>query len=436
MFFFYIIINNHFIWNEPKGIWEIDKKEQIKNKIERFLSVELPRMSAGLNNEVVRGKFNQYIDRVQNNAAINGIISCIRRNVLIQASSEDLDQKNHYFSCMNLDYNSKKLKFSKHNRRRMLSMQSGVKVFRDNHDTTWKDFLLDIMQDDYEMYSYILRVIGYTMLGDPRDDCMFILYGPTTRNGKSTFINGLKKYFGDYAITIEPGSITKSSRNAGGVARPDIVRLKGKRFVNIAESSNNHILDASLIKTITGGDTITARKLYSDYEEFVNQSVFFLHTNHLPKIDDETILTSRRLIIIPFDKQFQIDEIDVDMYKKLSAPRALYGLFDEVRKTWKKYNEVSMKSDLPKRIVDAIKELEYKSDDIKRFLNENIKISDQSNEWTSIKNIHRRYMFWAKRNNLEKISSKMMSMKLKEKGYKLHRRSEGNGVCGIRLKKF
>lgn len=33
---------------------------------------------------------------------------------------------------------------------------------------------------------YQLKAIGYAMSGDTRLECMFILYGPTSRNGKGT----------------------------------------------------------------------------------------------------------------------------------------------------------------------------------------------------------------------------------------------------------
>ena len=76
------------------------------------------------------------------------------------------------------------------------------------------------------------------MLGTSKEECMFILHGKTTRNGKSTLLGTIHHLLGDYA-SVSPVSIickTDRAKNAEA-ASPTIAALKGKRFVTMAESN-------------------------------------------------------------------------------------------------------------------------------------------------------------------------------------------------------
>lgn len=49
--------------------------------------------------------------------------------------------------------------------------------------------------------------LGYSVSGDTRFECIFFLYGETTRNGKGTFMESILLVMGDYGRDVRPEGI-------------------------------------------------------------------------------------------------------------------------------------------------------------------------------------------------------------------------------------
>ena len=54
------------------------------------------------------------------------------------------------------------------------------------------------MQGDKDLITYLQKALGYALTGDTSEECLFLLYGPTTRNGKSTVIETFMALMGGY----------------------------------------------------------------------------------------------------------------------------------------------------------------------------------------------------------------------------------------------
>jgi putative DNA primase/helicase len=80
----------------------------------------------------------------------------------------------------------------------------------------------------------------------------------------------------------------------------DIARLKGARFVTTAETDEGRQLHESLIKSLTGGDKITARYLFNEFFDFYFEGKLWLATNHKPVIKDQSNGMWDRIKLIPF----------------------------------------------------------------------------------------------------------------------------------------
>jgi len=105
---------------------------------------------------------------------------------------------------------------------------------------------------------------------------------------------------GDYAINIEASTLMESRHQDGGRARPDVLRLRGARYVTAAEPGEHDELSEPLIRSITGGHAITARPLYGKPIEFKPGAKIFTSTNYKTKIRrcDDGIW--RRIRLFPF----------------------------------------------------------------------------------------------------------------------------------------
>lgn len=160
----------------------------------------------------------------------------------------------------------------------------------------WERFLKEIFDGDMDMLGFVQRAFGYSLTGDVREHCLFFCYGKG-RNGKSTFLEILKEMLGDYAAQ---GDFTSFQVRRGEGPRNDVARMRGSRFVSAIEAQSEREFDTSIIKQMTGGDTVVARKLYEEFFEFRPQFKLWLAANHKPVIKEQTQAFWERMRLIPF----------------------------------------------------------------------------------------------------------------------------------------
>lgn len=235
-------------------------------------------------------------------------------------------------------------------------------------------------------------MFGYCLSGSTEMECLFILYGPLSRNGKSTATETIGNIFGDYFKNIQPETLGKYKRNSSGLS-PDIARLKGARLVNVPEPEKDLKLNESLIKQLTGGDTITSRHLHEDMFEFKSEFKIFINTNHLPNISDETIFASQRIYTIPFDRHFKQEEQDRTLKATFRDENNKSGIFNWLIEG---YRLMLMHGLIQaERMKELVKEYEKQSNVFEMFADECIVSSPNTRMPLNI--IYPVYMNWCKK---------------------------------------
>ncbi len=141
----------------------------------------------------------------------------------------------------------------------------------------WDRFLSDATGGDAEMIGFLQRFTGYTLTGDTSEEKLAMILGPEA-SGKSTFIAATTKTLGDYAQTTDFETFLK--RPATGGPRNDLARLAGARMVVSIEVDDGKALAEGVVKTLVGGDTVTARLLHKEFFEFVPAFKLWLAANH------------------------------------------------------------------------------------------------------------------------------------------------------------
>ena len=178
----------------------------------------------------------------------------------------------------------------------------------------------DVFFDDDEQVEFFQRLIGYSLLGMPREDLLVIPHG-TGSNGKSTVLGKIRDALGAHAKSASAETFLSASGGPGaaaGAAREDLLRLRGARFVYVGEPDEGSELREGLIKAMTGGDPIPARGLWSKTTiEVVPTWVAFMPTNHRPIVKGDDHAIWRRLMLVPFERNF-----DKDTTIKKDASRA------------------------------------------------------------------------------------------------------------------
>ena len=310
------------------GCWREDTGGMLTSRFAKELHSELIRFTPKVGEQYQKG----YIDNVNRMSRLNVREIMIRdaREVNFM-TSEELDRDPWLFNCRNGVYDLKNDYFRPHRPNDLMSRMSNV-VYNENADCpVFKKFFREITSEDVEKARFLQTVFGYCLTGDTSQECFFILYGSTTRNGKGTLMETLAHMMGGengYAVTANPDSFavhkSRDSRQASG----DIARLKGARFCNVPEPPKGMVLDAALMKTLTGRDTITARHLREREFQFRPQFKLCMNTNYLPHVNDETLFSSDRVRTVSFDRHFGENERDLTLKDRLITESEISGLFN------------------------------------------------------------------------------------------------------------
>jgi len=302
-----------------------------------------------------------------------------------------------------------------------------------NPDATcpnWVSFLKTIMDGDKELILYIQKMMGYMMTGDTREQCIFIAYG-TGANGKSTFANILKALLGDYCLTT-PAETLMVKRYSGG-ATPDLARLRGARLVLSSEPEEGSRLAESLVKQLTGQDTITARSLYCNPFEYRPNFKILLSTNHHPIIIGDDNAIWRRIHLIPFNVTIPPGKQDKTLLDKLLLELpgilnwALEGCLD-----WQ-CNGLTP----PVGVKAATDEYRDNMDILSTWIDECCVVStkDNTEDLSSPTNaLYVSYNDYCKNAGLRPISSNAFSRKLHARGFERNRNARIRGFKGIALR--
>jgi len=337
-------------------------------------------------------------------------------------SISQFDKNLFLLNCLNGTLDLKTRQFHPHSPSDFLSMTAGVRYDPNAQSKLWEKTIFDAMQGDQDKAAFLQKAMGYGLTGDTSEECFFILYGPTTRNGKGTIMETYIRMLGDYGRTSKPETIAqKQTANSSGPSE-DIARLAHARVVNISEPGKQMVLSTALVKTLTGGDTITARFLNENSFEFTPQFKLFVNTNYLPKVTDVTIFSSDRIKVIPFERHFEESERDKSLKQRLAQDCELSAVLNWcLQGLWMMW-ETGL--DLPNAVRDATTQYQRDSDKIGRFTDEMLEPSMGSELRTE--EVYQAYQNWCTQNGL--MAESMPTWKQALSTYVEIKRKRPNGM--------
>jgi putative DNA primase/helicase len=226
----------------------------------------------------------------------------------------------------------------------------------------WLKFLDHILAGDGELVAFMRRLAGYALTGSTREHSLAFLYG-TGANGKSTFLNALTGILGDYHRTAPIETFTASTLDRHPT---EFAGLRGARLVTAVETEEGRRWAESRIKTLTGGDPVSARFMRQDFFEFVPQFKLVIAGNHKPGLRSVDEAIRRRLHLVPFSVTIPPNERDREMDCKLRNEWA--GILAWVIEGCLEWQRGGLRP--PKAVVDATEEYLQGQDTISAWLDE------------------------------------------------------------------
>jgi putative DNA primase/helicase len=288
----------------------------------------------------------------------------------------------------------------------------------------WQDFLATVTGRDPELQAYLQRVVGYCLTGVTGEHALFFLYG-TGANGKSVFVTTISGILGDYA-TVAPMDMFMA---ATGERHPtDMAGLRGARLVTATETEQGRRWAESKLKTLTGGDKITARFMRQDFFEFVPQFKLIVAGNHKPAIRNIDEAMRRRLHLIPFTVTIPPAQRDKKLPEKLMAERN--GIMAWAVDGCREWQQIGLK---PPAAVSAATEQYFEAEDaLGRWLDESCALGKNLLEKSGV--LFATWKAWAEANGEYVGSNKDFSEKLASRGFTNYRDHGGRGFRGLALR--
>lgn len=288
----------------------------------------------------------------------------------------------------------------------------------------WDQFLKDIFNDDADLIRYIQKAVGYSLTGSTQEQCIFFCYGEGS-NGKSTFVDIIKDMLGDYAANVQSKSLAVKQNS--GSSSEDIARLHGARFVCSSEFNEGERLDESLIKQLTGGDTVTASKKYEHEFEFTPEFKIWMSTNHKPIIRGTDTGIWRRIRLIPFTVHIPDEKKDKNLKHKLKQelPGILHWAVDGCS-LWQREG-----FRIPKAIRETTNGYREEMDVIENFINECCFVGKEYSY--KAQELYEAYAAWAKKYNEYAMSSTMFGREIVKK-FEKKKTKTGSVYQGISVK--
>jgi putative DNA primase/helicase len=160
----------------------------------------------------------------------------------------------------------------------------------------WLRFLDEATRGDDSLVRFLQQIAGYSLTGDVREHALIFVYG-CGGNGKGVFVHTLKAILGTYA-TVAPMETFVEAR---GERHPtELAMLRGARLVVAEESEAGRNWNSARVKTLTGGDPVTARFMRQDFFTMVPTWKLLLVGNHQPLLRHVDDALLRRFNVVPF----------------------------------------------------------------------------------------------------------------------------------------
>lgn len=289
----------------------------------------------------------------------------------------------------------------------------------------WRSFLSDVTGGDAELMVYLQRMVGYCLTGVTSEHALFFLYG-TGANGKSVFVNVIATILGDYAANAPMDTFmeTRSDRHP-----TDLAGLRGARFVASIETEQGRRWNESKIKTITGGDKVSARFMRQDFFEYTPHFKLVIAGNHKPSIRNVDEAMKRRLHLIPFTVTIPPERRDGKLTEKLLQERD--GILAWALEGCLLWQQSGLKQ--PQSVMDATEEYFEAEDAMGRWIEDRCVLNANAKALTF--EIFNDWKQWAEANGEFAGAMRRFSDALLARRFEKWRNGSGmRGFVGIGLK--
>ena len=301
-------------------------------------------------------------------------------------------------------------------------------------------FFRDVANDDEEVKNYIIKRSGYFITGET--DRKFDLVIGEGMNGKSGWADILNAILTDnyYSPLAKDILIHNQKANpSSSSASPHLMALKTARLGVFTETKQGECLNGEFLKSLTGGDKISARELYKSQTSFKSRTKILLLTNSPPNLNAVDTAMRDRLSYLPFFARF---EFHPTKGQKLRDPEFMAKLqneyLDEIfsyivyNGSYEYYKNPEFVA--PKVIAKEQQQYLDDNDIVTQFINSNIIKTSNEKDRIKATDMFDEFKYWCKNTerNFETIKANVFGSEMRKRGLQVKKLSS-NYYVGVRI---
>ena len=187
------------------------------------------------------------------------------------------------------------------------------------------------VQPNAEQRLYLQKVCGLFLTPNTHLQQVWVLTG-SGQNGKSFFIESiLRPVMGDFFATAAKQLLTRKRENANETNEALKYIIK-KRIAVFSEPGKNEVIQADILKNISGQDHLTMRGNYESQQDVLPHFKSIIVCNDIPKLSEDSYAVWRRIRVIDWPMTFKHNPDQGKTYEK-----NLDLTLSEKVKVWPKY---------------------------------------------------------------------------------------------------
>lgn len=189
----------------------------------------------------------------------------------------------------------------------------------------WHKFLNHATGGDVQLRDYLQKLMGYCLTGHTREQKIFFFQGPGGR-GKGTFLNLMGDLFGELSATTNMTTFTASKQDRHTT---ELAALYGARMVQAQEVQGERMWDEQRLKSLSGGDPVTARFLFQNEFTYTPKFKLVFSGNYRPHFQSADPAMRRRMRLIPFITEVLEKDVNLPLdLRRAEMPAIMYWVLE------------------------------------------------------------------------------------------------------------
>jgi putative DNA primase/helicase len=273
-------------------------------------------------------------------------------------------------------------------------------------------FLREVLPDE-DARRYLQKCIGYSLSAHRGNHIVLMLLG-TGCNGKSVLLQVWAALLGELAIAAPPDLITAKQTSHPA----ELAMLRGARLVTLSEPQDGR-LAVERLKSLSGGDKISARHLHREFFEFIPVCLLVVAMNARLRTNDAGAALWRRIREIDFPVTIAPERRDVHLIDRLRGE--LPGILNWALEGWRMYQAEGL--DPPEAVRVATERYHEQSDPLGAFIAECC--VSTADAWVSQSDLHKAYSRWANEAGELPLSRRVLAERIEQRGIRPTKRDSG-----------